>query len=74
MTGRFHARGRTEVTPARGSTAASNEPAPKSLCACVSDDAARCLALRYPYAASEWDETDVERCECSCHDFASYDE
>lgn len=57
-------------------TASENKPVPPSLCACVSDDAEQCLALRYPYDyAWHWDRDDeVERCECSCHDFAGYDE
>jgi hypothetical protein len=63
---------------ARESTAGSSdgiEAHPtKSLCACVSEDAARCIALRYPEDVHDWDETDVERCCCSCHDFAGYDE
>jgi hypothetical protein len=57
-------------------TASSNEPLPNGLCACVSDDAERCMALRHPADyAWHWDRDDeVERCECSCHDFARYDE
>ena len=44
------------------------------LCACVSEDAARCIALRYPEHAGDWDETEPEVCHCSCHDFQRYDE
>ena len=59
-----------------GSSAVDQRPhdAPKSLCACVSDDAARCIALRYPEDVWDWDETEPERCCCFCHDFAGYDE
>jgi len=44
------------------------------LCACVSDDAERCIALRYPEAPDLTDDGAPERCACSCHDFAGYDE
>jgi hypothetical protein len=47
---------------------------PKRLCACVSEDAERCIALRYPDAPERDDDGEPERCECSCHDFADYDE
>jgi hypothetical protein len=54
------------------------EPMEPILCACVSDDAKRCLALRYPaaYAAIHGGDEDDEdeRCHCSCHDFQRYDE
>jgi hypothetical protein len=46
----------------------------RSLCACVSDDAERCIALRYPDSPETDDDGEPERCECSCHDFARYDE
>ncbi len=45
-----------------------------SLCACVSEDAERCITLRYPEAPDLTDDGVIERCECSCHDFGSYDE
>lgn len=44
------------------------------LCACVSDDGERCIALRYPEAPELTDDGAPERCECSCHDFQRYDE
>jgi len=46
----------------------------QDLCACKSDDAERCIALRYPYAHDLTDDGEPERCECSCHDFQRYDE
>ena len=44
------------------------------LCACVSDDAERCIALRYLEAPELTDDGEPERCECSCHDFQRCDE
>jgi hypothetical protein len=56
-------------------TASENQPEPfRSLCACISDDAERCIALRYPDAPDLTDDGEPERCGCSCHDFARYDE
>jgi hypothetical protein len=40
-------------------------------CACVSEDARRCLRLRHPYPADLEDEDDDsvdEWCECICHE------
>jgi len=47
---------------------------PRRLCACVSEDAERCIALRYPEAPDMRDDGEPERCECSCHDFQGFDE
>lgn len=55
--------------------APAQEETPKFLCACVSYDAERCMALRYPAATTDTtDDDEIERCQCSCHDFQGTDE
>jgi hypothetical protein len=37
----------------------------EKMCACLSPDAERCMALRY---GLNLDDDDVEPCQCTCHD------